>query len=283
MTGIVNPKVKRPALRWYGSKWRIAPWIIANLPRHQAYVEPYGGTASVLLRKPVAKIETVNDLDKRLVNFFTVLRDQSADLLRAIELTPYAKVEYEGSRDQHPDPLEDARRFYVLSWQGRTGSTGGRNLAGWRYERDPDNRTGGPVAREFAHAGHLRAIAIRLKGVQLEHDDALTVIGRYDTPQTLHYVDPPYVPSTRSDRVIYAHETDEAGHVALAEVLHAVQGMVVLSGYPSPLYDHLYAGWEQTQRETITDSAKVVAEVLWFNPAAAAALTRHRPSQGILL
>jgi len=266
----------RPALRWYGGKWRIAPWIISHLPAHRAYCEPYGGSASVLLRKPMAKIETWNDLDGRAVNFFRQLRDRPADLLRLVEATPYARQEYEAARALSADPLEDARRFFTLSWQGRTGSTGGRNLAGWRYEQDPDNRTGGPVAHEWARTGHLRAIADRLRCVQLEHAPALEVIARFDDAKVLHYVDPPYLPELRSDRVIYAHEMDEAGHRQLAEVLHGVAGMVVLSGYPSPLYDSLYAGWQRVERATIADSAKVVTEVLWLNPAATVAQAQGR-------
>lgn len=283
MTSTVPAKIARPALRWYGSKWRIAPWIIGHFPPHDAYVEPYGGSASVLLRKPPAKIETWNDLEGRAVNFFRVLRRQPQDLIRLIELTPYAREEYEQARQQDADPLEDARRFFTLSWQGRTGSTGGQNLAGWRYEQDPDNRTGGPVAHEFSRTGHLHAIAERLRLVQIEHAPAATVMARFDDPKVLHYVDPPYVPATRSERVVYAHELDDAGHRVLAQVLHDLSGMVVLSGYPSALYDELYPEWHRVERITIADSAKVVTEVLWFNPAAAAALQRTHPSQGTLL
>ena len=262
----------RPALRWYGGKWRIAPWIISHLPPHDAYCEPYGGAASILLRKPAAKVETWNDLHGRLVNFFRVLRAQPQDLIAAIDLTPYAREEYEAARAPSDDPLEDARRFYVLSMQGRIGGAGGRWSHGWKYQadasaqnrQDPDS---------FMATGHLPAVAARLKHVQIERDDALTVLGRYDRPGTLHYVDPPYVQAVRSDtehRARYLHELTDSDHLALAEVLHDLAGMVVLSGYPSKLYQDLYGGWHQITRTASTDAGGVAVECLWFNPAARA-------------
>ncbi len=274
--------IARPALRWFGGKWRLAPWIIAHLPPHEAYCEPYGGAASVLLQKRSAKLETWNDLHGRLVNFFTVLRERPDELARALMLTPYARAEYEAARAPADDPLEDARRFYVLSCQCRGGAGGNMELGrarGWRYVIDIDARHGNPPSAEFGSLDHLRAIATRFKLVQIEQDQAVAVIGRYDAPGVLHYIDPPYVQTARGDRWgRYLHEMTEADHRALAETLHAARGMVVLSGYHCALYDELYGGWEQVQREALTDSGRLGVEVLWFNPAAAAALdgTQHR-------
>jgi DNA adenine methylase len=265
----------RPALRWYGSKWRIAPWIIGHFPAHRAYCEPYGGSASVLLRKPPAMIETWNDLDQRLVNFFRVLRERTDELIRAVQLTPYARAEYELSRTLASDPLEDARRFYVLTCQGRGGAAVGYRRSGFRVERDPASRPGQCLPDEF-DAEHFWSVAARLKHVQIEDDDAFAVLRRYDTPATLHYVDPPYPIATREGTGRYSREMSDDDHRALAKVLHQLAGMVVLSGYPSALYDDLYAGWERVERATIADSAKVVTEALWLNLAAAAAQRQHR-------
>ena len=120
----------RPALRWFGGKWRLAPWIISHFPPHAAYCEPYGGAASVLLRKPPARLETWNDLHGRLVSFFRVLREQPGELVRLLALTPYARAEYEQACELHPDPLEDARRFFILASQGRVGGAGAAELGG---------------------------------------------------------------------------------------------------------------------------------------------------------
>jgi DNA adenine methylase len=281
------PSPSRPALRWFGGKWRLAPWIIQYLPPHDAYVEPYGGAASVLLRKPPAKLETWNDLHGRLVNYFTVLRQQPDELVRLLELTPYARTEYDLAHHQAPDPLEDARRFFVLSWQGRVGAAGdmdlSRRTSGWRYTVDIAGRNGCGPADEFADLEHLHAVAKRLTHVQVEHAPALTVLQRYDRPEVLHYVDPPYWDPAADLHSRYAHPMVEADHRTLADALHAAAGMVVLSGRPSDLYDYLYGGWVRVQRQSLTDSGHLGTERLWFNLAAADALRKVRPSQGVLL
>lgn len=266
-------RVGRPALRWYGGKWRLAPWIIRHLPPHDAYLEPYGGAASVLLRKPPASLETFNDLHGRLVNFFTVLRERPDELAHAIELTPYARAEFQLAYQVADDPLEDARRLYVLANQGRAGGASGRTRASWRTQHNPAH--GQVPPRQFTSA-HLGGIAARLKGVQIEHADALAVIARYDSPATLHYVDPPYVHATRSagSSGRYAHDMSDDDHRALADLLHQVEGMVVLSGYPSELYQELYPDWQRIDRRALADGGTPRIESLWRNPAA----QRHSPS-----
>jgi DNA adenine methylase len=265
----------RPALRWFGGKWRLAPWIVEHLPPHDAYVEPYGGAASVLLRKPPAKLETWNDLHGRLVNFFTVLREQPEKLIELLELTPYAREEYERAREVSPDPIEDARRFFVLGGQGRVGAAGSAELGrvhGWRYVVDVAARHGSPPYREFSSLEHLREVARRFRHVQIENDQATTVVERYDAAGVLHYVDPPYWDPTADFHSRYAHSMKgEDEHVRLAEVLHACRGMVVLSGRPSALYERLYGDWRRIDRRALNGAGLMAAEVLWLNPAAAAA------------
>ncbi len=273
---LASGPIRRPALRWHGGKWRLAPWIIRHLPAHDAYLEPYGGAASVLLRKPPAPLETINDLHGRLVNFFTILREQADELVGAVELTPYARAEFQLAHQQADNPLEDARRFYVLADQGRGGAASGRTRPGWRAEHNPTHRLVPP--RDFT-AAHLRAIAARLKHVQIEHGDALAVIARYDAAGTLHYVDPPYVRAARNPRSQsrYAHDLSDADHRALAELLHQVHGMVVLSGYPSRLYAELYGDWQRVDRTARDDASRPRVESLWRNPAAAHASKEARP------
>ena len=268
--------IRRPALRWHGGKWRLAPWIIRHLPAHDAYLEPYGGAASVLLRKPPAPLETINDLHGRLVNFFTILRSRPDELVCAVELTPYARAEFQRAHQQADDPLEDARRLFVLANQGRGGAASGRTRAGWRAEHNPTHRLVPP--RDFT-AAHLRAIAARLKHVQIEHADALAVIAHYDAAGTLHYVDPPYVRAARNPRSQsrYAHDLSDADHRALAELLHQVQGMVVLSGYPTELYAELYGDWQRLDRHARADAGTTRIESLWRNPAAAHASKEAPP------
>jgi DNA adenine methylase len=278
MTAAAQPvQVTRPVLRWHGGKFRIAPWIIKHFPEHLCYVEPYGGAASVLLRKPASKIEVLNDADQRLIGFFHTLRERHDELVRAIRLTPYARVEFENAFEVADDPVEDARRVFVLCWQGRSRGLG-EWRTGWRYE--VNGRRNARAVDDF-RPDHLAAVVQRLKSVQIECGDAAAVIDRYDSPHTLFYIDPPYVWETRSKRTSkigarYAVEMDDQAHRALAERLHGLQGMVVLSGYPSPLYAELYeaAGWVRSDRTCLTDHGRRV-ESLWLNPAAKAAVPQR--------
>jgi len=254
----------RPALLYFGGKWRIAPWIVSHFPEHVSYVEPFCGAASVLLRKTPSKLETINDKDGEVVNFFKVLRTYPEQLIRAIELTPYSRSEYWNAYMPADDPIEQARRYYVRSWFGRGGMR--KESGGWRF-RKTDSRGGSFV--DWSQISHLRQVVERLRAVQIENDDALTIIKKYDTQNTLFYVDPPYIISTRSEqKIAYRHEMTNEEHCQLAEVLNSVKGMVILSGYKSELYEKLYPGWKTVSKVSRKINSKEALETLWISPLA---------------
>ena len=259
--------MNRPALRYHGGKWKLAPWIIQNFPAHTCYVEPFGGGANVLLRKSPSFIEVYNDLNGMAVNFFRVLRERPDEFMRVIELTPYSRQEFVEAQQPADDPLEQARRFYVWAWQGR-GRAGVEEPGGWRFmSRDTRGKT--PV-HDWTNNQHLWQLVHRLRMVQIENDDALSVLARFDGPKTLHYVDPPYVQSSRGARwgtSAYLFEYTDAQHRELAQVLRGLTGAVVLSGYPSALYDELYGDWVRIERPGQVDNAKKrdTIECLWIS------------------
>lgn len=270
----------RPPLRYHGGKWRLAPWIIAHFPAHRTYVEPFGGGASVLLRKPRAYAEVYNDLDGEVVNLFSVLRgaDSAARLCAAIRLTPFARVEFEGAYLADADPVERARRLVVLSHMGfgtaamRQTRNGRRQRTGFRGNTTRSGTT--PAGDWTGMPAVLAAVADRMRGVVVENRPAATVAQAHDGPATLHYVDPPYPHSTRgqSSRWNYVHEMGDDDHRDLAAVLRRLRGAVVLSGYACPLYDlELYPDWRRFERAVHADGARDRTEVLWLNPAAWAA------------
>ena len=267
---------KRPALRYHGSKWLLAPWIISHFPAHECYVEAYGGGASTLLRKHRSWLEIYNDLDHQVVNYFRVLRERPEDLVRAIQLTPYSLIEWELAQDDDPDPLESARRLYVKSFQGIAGPTA-QWRTGWRRQKtitkSKGNKKTTPAPRSFMVTEHLYIIAERLRGVEIDCEPALRVIDRFDSPHTLFYLDPPYPASTRNrwKKHAYRHEMTDKEHRELARAVHSLRGMVLISGYQCGLYDELYADWTRVEREARTNSPNGMAiESLWLSPNAMA-------------
>ena len=257
-------EVSGPPVKYFGGKWSIAPWIIATFPPHECYVEPFAGGASVLLRKPLSTIEVMNDLNNEVVNFFEILRNRPVELVRAIELTPYARAEYELSFEPTAEPLERARRFYVRN-RSSFGAGEGKSRTGFRFQTDNSTR-GTRIVDEWARVDNLLEAALRLKQVIIERDDAFAIMKRYDRPKTLFYVDPPYVWNTRSSADSYASELNDSDHGRLADTLKGLTGMVVLSGYRSALYDELYTGWQRIEREVATNGKSKRVECLWLSP-----------------
>lgn len=254
----------RPVLRWHGGKWKLAPWIISHFPSHRVYVEPFGGAASVLLRKPRAYAEVYNDLDDEVVNLFSVLRGpRAAELVEALRLTPFASTEFKAAYAASADTVERARRTVVKSFQG-FGSNAIHRASGFRSN---SNRSGTTPARDWRNYPEaLPAIIDRLRGVTITCRDACEVMAAHDAPEALHYVDPPYVMATRTDAgADYAHEMTDAQHTDLLAFLRTLKGKVVLSGYPHPSYDAALEGWRRIERKALADGAAERTEVLWIN------------------
>lgn len=273
--------VTRPALRYHGGKFRLAPWILQFFPPHACYVEPFGGAAGVLLQKSRAYAEVYNDLDGDIVNFFRVLRDPvlRQDLIEACRLTPYARDEFEAAYEPTDDPLERARRTCIRAAMG-FGSAGATK-ASTGFRTDTRRKYGTAQHNWVAYPDALGAVGERFAGVLIENRDAIAVIQDHDGPDTLHFVDPPYVHETRVMRARggYRHELDDAGHLALLEALQAVDGMVVLCGYRCELYDGALRSWERhetTARISAGRGTGLRTEVVWLNPACSAALARSR-------
>ncbi len=276
----------RPVLRWHGGKWLLAPWIMSFFPNHRIYVEPFGGAASVLLRKERSYAEVYNDLDDDAVNLFTVLRDteKANRLLNLLDLTPFARSEFVASWNETEDDVERARRLVVRSFMGfgsnaHSDKGRGARTTGFRANSSRSGTTPAHDWHGFPMA--LPAIVERLRGVVIEQRPALQVMDAHDWPDTLHYVDPPYMHSTRSRKNLYdakhqyRHEMSDIDHVLLLGKLRDLVGMVVLSGYPNETYDHMLvakAGWGRFEREALADGARPRIEVVWINPACAAAL-----------
>lgn len=258
----------RPPVKWYGGKYYLASKIISLFPPHSTYVEPFGGGASVLLNKPAAGVEVYNDLDRRVTRLFKVLRDDGDELRRRLSLTPYSEAEFDAVLDQsfHKDEVDEARADFIrfrMSIAGRGDSfsyTLHRQRAGMADV----------VSSWLSIVEQLPATIERLRKVQILCRPAIDVIKMFDSPDTLLYCDPPYTHATRVSTDVYEHEMTEQQHVELAGVLRGCQGKVVVSGYYSALYEHLYGDWRNVAFDVPNNAAggrskSRKTENLWLN------------------
>ncbi len=262
MTPALINKPTRPVLRWHGGKWRLAPWIISHFPEHDVYVEPFGGGASVLMRKQRSKLEIYNDLDLGAVRFFRVLRDDADALCRAVAATPFSRAVFESAYSDTADDLLHALNFLSKSHMG-FGSNSIHKKSGFRAA---GRRAGAlPVHGWSDMPWVVREAADRLRGVVIESKPAVDVMLEHDEVAAVHYVDPPYVAATRDPGTDYAHEMSDADHADLLECLKHLSGHVVLSGYPSEVYDNTLQGWHRVEKKALADGARERTEVLWMN------------------
>jgi len=252
--------ITNPVLKYYGGKFRLAKWIISHFPKHDSYVEPFGGGGSVLLQKHPSPVETYNDLDGDVCNFFQVVRDRVDELIRAIRLTPWSRDEFELCLTSAEDSLERARRLYFRLKMSMHGGT--RAIASnFRRHKSKCSPAAGIKPQVLYEA------AKRLSLVQIENRDAIKLISDMDTPETLFYLDPPYVTETRTDKNRYAHELADEDHRAIADAVHKVSGHVVISGYACDLYKELYEdqGWLRIDTDTQANGGVKRQESLWLN------------------
>ncbi len=239
----------------------MAPWIYQYIPiNHKVYLEICAGSLAILLNKPRSHIETVNDLDGEITNFFTILRDRTEELERKIALTPFSRREYERAYDECTDDIERARRFAVKCWMG----FGCGNLYRNGFKSGQQAHSPNPAKAWAELPETLLMAAERLKGVQIENLPAIELIGRYDTEDVFIYADPPYLHGTRKN-YLYKHEMSNAEHKELLDALIDHPGKVLISGYDNNLYNTVLSGWNKVQINTRAEGGRKRTETLWMN------------------
>ena len=264
---------RKIAFGWYGGKFSHLDFLLPNLPndaRH--FCDVFGGSAAVLINREPAPVETYNDLDAELVNFFATLRhpDMGERLLREIALTPFSRQELmmACTPETGLDTVERGRRFYVRARQTRTGLAQTSSAGRWAH-CILTSRSGmaGAVSRWLGSIDGLPQIVDRLLRVQIDNAPALEVIQRYDTSDTLFYLDPPYVHDSRGDKHAYYGEMSDFDHTELARLLHGIKGRAAISGYRSDLYDSIYADWNRVDapEKNCHSVRQPRQESLWIN------------------
>lgn len=258
--------VIKPILKYPGAKWNCAEWIISHFPAHKHYVEPYFGSGAVFFNKSPAAHEVINDLSGDVVNLFRVIRERGEELAAAVEMTPWAREEYERSYELTEDPLERARRLLVRIWQSHAAS-GAQSAkpSGWFHngvmERSPYANTIGRLRRLTPL---ILEVSDRLRDAEINNIPALECVSYYTKDSVLIYADPPYLTATRSKN-LYTHEMTDADHAALLDALDAHPGSVVLSGYHCELYDTRLAHWHTREKRVQAEKGNIRTEVLWLN------------------
>lgn len=260
------------AFGWYGGKYSHLNWLLPLLPHTHHFCEPFGGSAAVLINREPSPVETYNDIDREVVNFFRVLRDKKDELIEKIGLTPFSYEEFVRAIRERGNPslsdVERARLFYIRARQTRTGLAQGATPGRWAHCR-LTSRAGmaGAVSRWLGSVEDLALIAQRLLRVQIENRPAIGVIRRYDSPGTLFYCDPPYPHECRGDVHAYGFEMTDEEHRRLADVLHSVKGKVAISSYRCDLMDELYRDWYciEAPAKNCHSVKTLRKEALWVN------------------
>lgn len=260
------------AFGWYGGKFSHLNWILPLLPNCHHYCEPFAGSAAVLLNREPSPVETYNDIDGEVVNFFRVLRDNKDALVEKIGLTPFSREEFYYSISKNParmqDDIERARLFYIRARQARTGLAQTASLGRWANCKNT-SRAGmsGVISRWLGAIEDLPHIAMRLMRVQIENRPAIEVVRLYDDNKTLFYCDPPYVHDSRGDTKAYRFEMKNHEHRELAKILNRCKAKIAVSGYRCELMDELYKGWKRIDApEKMCHSVKRSrTEALWHN------------------
>lgn len=250
----------KSVLKYPGAKNRLAPWICEHIPKHDVYLEPFAGSLGVLLNKQRCHIETVNDIDGEIVNFFRVLRDNMEELSEAVWLTPFSREEYKEAYKQTEDTIEKARRFAVKCWMG----FGCGNLYQNGFKSGQQTKSPNPAKSWDELPETIKLAAERLKGVQIECLQAVELIKRYNTPDVFIYADPPYLHGTRKN-YLYKHEMTDEEHIELLKVLTCHPGKVLISGYDNELYNEILKGWNKVQKNTLAEGGRRRIETMWMN------------------
>lgn len=283
-------------IMYRGGKSPIAPKIINCFPPHVRYIEPFAGACNIILRKPRAPFEVINDLDRQVTTFFQVLRDNPSELLLQLMLTPYSREEFATALQEADNlsPLEEARAFFIRHNQGFAGKAD--SVGDWGIGNEIWDGHQSITSKWNTKIALLQGCAQRLQGIIIDNESALACINRFvaeDTSsETLIYCDPPYLPETRKSSRDYRHEMNADDHEKLLRYLIRLDAMVVLSGYPSEMYNDYLTDWECITFDVSAHSAGRVGkrkgkeaprrtECLWRNPAASDAAGRQMSMFGV--
>jgi DNA adenine methylase len=254
------------AFSYYGGKYTHLKWLLPYFVRCNHFVDVCGGSAAAILNVEPYPVETYNDINGDVVNFFKVLRNRGDQLIDALSLTPYSRVEFENAMAGVVDELEMARRFFIVASQAYN-SVGHRPA--WRGTLTRVRCSiSESTSRWLNGVAGLRDLIDRLQVINFENLHFRDLIPKYDQGNTLFYIDPPYYPDTRVSKQSYRYEMTKEEHKELADILNEVKGFVCLSGYDHDFYNKNFPStkWRRHYQDTATRTTKKArVEMLLMN------------------
>jgi DNA adenine methylase len=260
----------RPPVKWHGGKYYLAKRIISLFPPHRIYLEPFGGAASVLLNKTPVEVEAYNDLDLKVTRLFRVLQKQGREFVERIQFIPYSEYEFESAAHYPKGASElDKAICDFIRWRQ---SFGGRGSTWSCTTRRSRGGMAGDVNGWWTAIDQLPEVIDRLRRVEILSQPAIEAIQRFDNPDALIYCDPPYLHETRdpNSRDVYGIEMSAKEHHELGEILKQCTSKVVVSGYPSELYEDVFGSWRRVEFDIANHAAggrkkSRKRETLWLN------------------
>lgn len=260
------------AFNYFGGKFSWTEWLYAYFPKKFTHLaEIFGGSMVVTLNYNGKCIRTVNELNGDITNFFQVLREDTAELVTALELTPCSEQSYIDSWPIEGTRLERARKFYVRVRQSYYGLGAQRENKSWHMAKTKLHAKVGETVSKWNNALPKLLDVARLirTNFQIINVDAIIAIKRLDAKSTFFYLDPPYIIETRGSHDDYKFEFSHDQYKELASVLYEIKGYAMISGYDHPLMYELFEskGWTKIEfpikRNNIR--SKQVRECIWIN------------------
>lgn len=253
----------KAVMKYPGSKWKLADWIIGYFPEHHSYLEPFFGSGAILFNKSRSHIETVNDMDNNIISLFECIREDPERLARMIYMTPYVREIYEQAYKAMPeDKFEAALNFYIRLNMGHGFRTTGEKV-GWK--NDVQGRERSYASWDWCSLPErVIRVAERLRGVQIENRPAVELIPRFNFENVLIYCDPPYMLKTRHGKQYKCEMSDEE-HEELLDILLKHKGYAVISGYDTGLYNSMLSQWNRFEKESYTQIMSKKKEIIWMN------------------
>lgn len=257
---------------YFGGKFSHLKFLLPNINNipHSIYVEPFCGSCAVFFNKQKCQTNIINDKCIELINFFKILKSNPRELNEVLYFTPYSREEFANAcfTNENDSEIERARKFFVRARQSRSGLATNAKPGQWSYTKvSVRSHMAHVIARYLSSINKLESISLLLENTVISDLDALEVINKYDSRDTLYYLDPPYLAESRKSYNDYLHEYSYENHKQLLNTIKNIKGKVVISSYDNELYRDELRDWEvksSIRTTTANNTGEKRKELIWI-------------------